>query len=247
VKESPRNITVPVKESQSGFDCLCDGCILFFVKYPEEGQVKSRLAVDLKEISAVELYRNFVIDLLCQLRDLGIIFHICCFPETAIGRFAAWLGNCYVFMPQRGNDLGARMSNSFSQAFLGGFRRVIVIGSDSPDLPGSFVKEALSSLATHDSVIGPTADGGYYLIGFRDDTFCSEALVDIAWSTNTVFPRTLHILRKAGHKTRVLPRWNDIDTLADLKGLVQRNRKTAFSSSKTMGYLLHSSVPWLTP
>ena len=245
--ESSRNIAAPVTQKNNGEDFFSDGCILFFVKYPEEGQVKNRLSVDLKEISAVELYRNFIIDSLCRLKGLGITFHICCFPETSIGKFEAWLGDRYVFMPQHGKDLGARMSNSFSQAFLKGFRRVVVIGSDSPDLPGSFLKEAFTYLTTNDSVLGPTVDGGYYLIGFRNDTFCSETFENIAWSTNTVFQETRNILRNAGHKTHILPLWNDIDTLDDLKGLVRRSKKTAFSSSKTMCYLLHSNVPWVTP
>lgn len=246
MNESPRNIAAPVRNTVEGEDSFSDGCILLFVKYPEEGQVKSRLSVDLKEISAVELYRNFVIDLLCRLNDLGVSFRICCFPETSLGEFEAWLGDRYVFVPQHGKDLGERMSNSFSQAFLKGFRRVVVIGSDSPDLPGGFLKEALSSLANYDSVLGPTADGGYYLIGFRDDTFLPEAFEDIAWSTNTVFQKTRNILESVGHKTHIMPPWHDIDTLEDLKGLVLRNKKTPFNSSKTMHYLLHNNAPWMT-
>jgi len=247
VSKGPRNIVVPPKKTTNSNDRFSDGCILFFVKYPEEGQVKSRLALEVKGLCAVALYRNFVLDLLCGLKDLGIAFRICYFPETFQGRFEAWLGERYAFMPQQGKDLGARMRNSFSQAFSGGFRRVVVIGSDSPDLPGGFLEEALVSLITHDSVIGPTVDGGYYLIGFRNDSFCSKAFENIAWSTQTVFQKTRNILRSAGHKTRVLPRWYDIDTLDDLKSLVQRNKKTAFSTSLTMGYLLHSKVPWVTP
>lgn len=175
--------------------------------------VKNRLAVDLTGLDIVELYRNFVLDLIIMLEEVRIPFQICYFPDDAAKRFIAWLGNNYRYMPQLGKNLGERMQNSFIQAFLQEFRQVIIMGSDSPDLPRTFIEEAFSTLKTMDSVIGPAYDGGYYLIGFRKETFFPEVFTGITWSTGKVFEKSLAKLKKAGHKTYILPPWHDIDTL----------------------------------
>lgn len=143
-------------------------------------------------------------------------------------------------MPQQGKNLGERMQNSFVQAFLQGFHRVIIIGSDSPDLPRTFIEEAFSALKTMDSVIGPACDGGYYLIGFRKETFFPEVFTGITWSTDKVFEESCARLKNAGRKTYILPPWHDIDTLADLQELIRRSKNGPFDCSKTMSFLLRS-------
>jgi rSAM/selenodomain-associated transferase 1 len=217
---------------------LGDRCILFFVKYPERGAVKNRLAVDLTAVDIVELYRNFVLDIITMLEELRMPFQICYFPDDAEKRFIAWLGNHYRYMPQQGKNLGERMQNSFVQAFLKGFHQVIIMGSDSPDLPRTFIEEAFSSLKTMDSVIGPACDGGYYLLGFKKKTFLPRVFEKIPWSSSSVFQESLRVLQAAGHKTFLLPRWHDIDTLGDLKNLIRRGRQSPFSNSRTMSFLL---------
>ena len=154
-------------------------CILFFVKYPEAGLVKTRLSAELNETMAVELYRTFVLDLLSMLGKFATPFQICFFPENSLEKFMGWLGDKYAYMPQHGEDLGQRMENSLAEAFAQGFNRAIIIGSDSPDLPEELIHEAFSSLEIHDAVIGPSVDGGYYLIGFRNDAFLPEAFEGI--------------------------------------------------------------------
>ncbi len=215
-----------------------DRCVLFFVKYPKEGEVKERLSAALGETMTVELYRNFVLDLLSTLEKLGSRFWICFYPDNLQEKFKRWLGMQYCYMPQKGEDLGQRMKNSFIQAFAEGFQRVIIIGSDIPDLPGTIINEAFLFLETHDAVVGPSFDGGYYLIGFRYNNFSPRVFEGINWSTDTVFQETMKILKKAGCKIHVLPEWRDIDTLADLKDLFQRNRDTEFKSSRTISYSL---------
>ena len=212
-------------------------CLLFFVKYPGKGQVKTRLSADLDEDITVELYRNFILDLLSMLKGLGIQFQICFSPADSQEKFEKWLGTQYSYVPQQGDDLGQRMKNAFIQAFDQGFQRVAIIGSDSPDLPGDSINEAFLYLETHDAVIGPSADGGYYLIGFNKAAFLPEAFEGIEWSTDMVLRKTLSILEKAGLKFRQLPAWRDVDTLDDLKNLVQRSHNKSFSSSRTMLYI----------
>jgi hypothetical protein len=219
-----------------------DTCILYFVKYPQKGEVKQRLAADIDEDIVVELYRNFVLDTLSTLKKLDVQLRICFSPLNAQKKFREWLGSSYRYVPQEGNDLGERMKNSFSHAFVEGFRRVILIGSDSPDLPGDFLRNAIVELQTHDIVLGPSSDGGYYLIGFRDHTFLPSVFDGISWSSSTVFQETKEKIKNAGRSLSLLPAWSDVDTISDLKNLVRRNHNTAFKSAHTISYLRRNKI-----
>jgi len=207
------------------------------MKYPEAGQVKTRLSREIGEIITVELYRNFVLDMLSTVEKLGVDLWMCFYPNNSQEKLMKWLSKQHCYIPQKGEDLGQRMKNGFIQAFARGYRRVIIIGSDIPDLPGAFINDAFSSLNTNDVVIGPAFDGGYYLIGFRHDAFLPEAFEGINWSTDTVFRETTNILKKAERKMYLLPEWSDIDTLVDVKNLVVRNQDTDFRYSKTILYI----------
>lgn len=211
--------------------------ILFFVKYPEPGEVKTRLAESIGCVEAAELYGNFVLDLLKNLKSTQIPFKICFYPEPKKERLIGWLGAEYDYSPQSGANLGERMSNAFQDAFAAGHQWVILVGSDFPDLPTPFLKEALNALKTHDSVIGPTADGGYYLIGFTNETFFARAFEGVEWGTEVVFKKTLFTMRARQQEVYILPAWSDVDTLEDLKQLVRRSQGTAFSDSRTMMFL----------
>jgi rSAM/selenodomain-associated transferase 1 len=199
--------------------------------------VKRRLAVDLDGNLVVELYKNFILDLLETLEELDVPFCICFFPEQAQQKFCKWLGADYRFVAQKGNDLGERMKNSFVSAFSRGFQRVVLIGSDSPDLPCELLRKAFVALRTHEVVLGPSFDGGYYLIGFRDDTFLPLVFEGISWGSTTVFQSTMEGIKNAGCNVSLLPAWGDVDTIADVKNLVRRNHNTAFKSSHTISFL----------
>jgi uncharacterized protein len=219
-----------------------DVCVLCFVKYPEKGQVKLRLAVDLDDDVVIELYRNFVLDVISILKKLDTQFYLCFSPLNAQKKFRDWLGSSYSYVPQEGNDLGERMKNGFCYAFKEGFRRVILVGSDSPDLPGDFLRNAIVELQTHDMVLGPSSDGGYYLIGFRDDTFLPSVFDGISWSSSSVFQETISKVKNAGCSLSLLPTWSDVDIISDLKNLVRRNRNTPFKSSHTISYLRRNKI-----
>ena len=211
--------------------------IILFVKVPARSQVKTRLAAALGEEAALELYQRFVQDILDTLEQTGIPVMICYYPPDNRNAVAGWLGPEQKYLPQEGRDVGERMENAFRQAFNRGFSRVVLIGSDIPDLPAPLIKEALAALHMHDAVIGPARDGGYYLIGFRNDTFFPGVFSGIAWSTGTVFRSTMQAFGKAGQRVHELPLWQDVDTIEDLKDLAARSRRSAFSSSRTMSFL----------
>lgn len=211
--------------------------ILFFVKYPILGKVKSRLSVEFDENLVVILYKKFVEDLLSMLNRSKFPILICYHPTGSIENFQKWLGNTYKYIPQNGNDLGERLENCFQKGFNIGFERLIVIGSDSPDLPQTIINDSFQILDDYDSVIGPCEDGGYYLLGFTYQSFFPEVFHGINWSTSTVYEKTMKILKEKTLKNYVLPQLNDVDTIDDLKNLYLRNKDTKFKKSKTMKFL----------
>ena len=196
-----------------------DRCLLFFIKSPEKGKVKSRLASVIGDKPAANLYRDFITQMLSTLRRGDFPFYICFYPKNALKGLREWLGGQYQYIPQKGKDLGERMRNGFIGAFEIGFRRVVLIGSDIPDLPLEFVEEAFTSLKKKDAVIGPALDGGYYLIGFKDKTFSPQVFEGMAWGTETVFGETMNILKKLMQNVHTLPYRRDIDTIEDLRKL----------------------------
>ena len=107
---------------------LLHGGILFFVKYPEKGKVKSRLAADLDQSTAVILYRLFVEDTLQMLATMDYSLLICFYPPDALKRFQRWLGSTYYYVPQTGEDLGQRMKNCFTKAFQQGYDQAELVG-----------------------------------------------------------------------------------------------------------------------
>jgi hypothetical protein len=218
---------------------------MMFVRAPERGAVKSRLATSVGEDVALELYKCFVRDMVEMLargrQPFTIFFH----PPESRQRVVQWLGDKYTLLPQVGDDLGERMKNAFKMVFSEGLNYALLIGSDSPDLPSLLIDEAFASLKDHDAVVGPSHDGGYYLIGFRADTFLPQVFDGIFWSTPEVFLQTLDVLKKArrGH-THILPKWRDIDTLDDLKVLFSNCRNTPFAKSATIRYMVNNKCAY---
>jgi len=220
--------------------------ILLFVKAPIKGQVKSRLASALGQDIALDLYRTFVLDILAAIETSGIHCTTCYYPPHNGETVSSWLGAHRRYMPQDGNDLGERMEGAFRRAFSKGASRVVLIGSDLPDLPPELFKEAFASLLENGAVIGPARDGGYYLIGFRSDAFLPAVFHGIEWSAATVFARTMAIFERKGRQVHLLPPWQDVDTIDDLMDLSERNRGPACNAPRTMAYLHSIDTDLLT-
>lgn len=218
------------------------GCLLFFVKSPEQTDVKSRLAEAVGIETARELYRNFVLDMLDTLADAAAggqhDLLICYYPSGAGQAIRAWLGSSFACVPQQGEDLGERMQNALRTGFAAGYSRAVLLGSDTPDLTSSVITEGLSRLTSHPAVIGPACDGGYYLLGFQSQAFLPAIFCDMPWSTGEVYARTREVFRRSHLPVFVLPTWRDIDTLDDLRDLRERHRNSSFARSRTMRYLL---------
>jgi rSAM/selenodomain-associated transferase 1 len=210
-----------------------DSSILLFIKSPEPGKVKSRLASAIGEESALDIYRAFVLDIVGTLKKGNRSITIAFYSEDAEA-VVNWLGKDLVYIPQKGKDLGARMRNAFHDVLSQGHEKAVLVGSDIPDLPFEIIDEAFSALEEKDAVIGPASDGGYFLIGFKKDTFLPDIFHGIAWSTDSVYRETMKVFERAGHRVHILPEWRDVDTLDDLRSLYMRNRNTGFRDSLTM-------------
>jgi len=196
---------------------LDDRCLLFFIKDPGKGRVKTRLASAIGDKMAVKLYRRFLLEMLFTLNRGTFLFYLCYSPENSLDNLKDWLGDHYLYMSQGGENLGEKMKNGFVEAFSMSFKRVVLIGSDIPDLPLEFIEEAFTSLREKDVVIGPSFDGGYYLIGFKDKTFSPRVFDGIHWSTESVFEKTLKVLTQEGLTVHTLQPLRDIDTVEDLR------------------------------
>ena len=201
-----------------------DRCLLFFIKDPGKGRVKTRLASAVGDKIAAKLYRRFLLEMLFTLNKGTFLFYLCHYPEDSLSSLKDWLGDQYLYMPQTGENLGERMKNGFLEAFSMNFKRVILVGSDIPDLPIEFIEEAFASLREKDGVIGPSLDGGYYLIGFKKDTFSPRVFEGIHWSTESVFEKTLKVLQQEGLTVHALQPLRDIDTVEDLRVRELRRR-----------------------
>ena len=211
-------------------------CLVTFVKYPEKGKVKSRLVLG-DDGHVADLYHCFIEDLLESVSSGHYKFLIAFDPPEKEKDIKDLFGKDFSYMPQAGADLGIRMHNALATCFAQGFQSAVIIGSDSPDLPQRIIEEAFQSLQSHDAVIGPTYDGGYYLIGFSKDSFSEIFFENIAWSTDGVYASTITRFDQKRISYHVLPRWRDIDTVDDVRVLLKDCEHSDFSQSKTIEFL----------
>lgn len=204
-----------------------------FLKYPERGTVKTRLANTLGDDLTYELYQCFLADISAMTRQIK--------AQTIIV-YSGHEGELFPDFPgiqclrQRGNNIGERMYGAFLDVFAQGFERFVLTGSDSPDLPAGLVNDAFDKLDSADIVLGPSADGGYYLIGCKRQSLLQSIFYDIRWSTANVFSETVKRIDESGQKLALLSQWPDIDEFDDLKKYYERNSKQS-TTSQVMKFL----------
>jgi rSAM/selenodomain-associated transferase 1 len=188
-------------------------------KWPEAGQVKTRLCPPLSAAQAAALYRGFLLDKIDQVRALpGAQPALAYTPAAARAAFEA-LAPEFALVAQHGPDLGARLHHVLGALLAAGYAAAIAVDSDTPTLPTAFLQQAVDLLGDPglDVVLGPTDDGGYYLIGVRDAR--PELFAAMPWSTPGVLPETLHRAAAAGLHAVCLAPWFDVDTPDDLERL----------------------------
>jgi rSAM/selenodomain-associated transferase 1 len=195
---------------------VSDRALIVFVKHPEPGSVKTRLAAALGSETAAALYRVLAEEVLKATVPRSGEYETLVFfdPPGAAEAMRAWLPGLRL-RPQCAGDLGARMSAAFARAFERGGRRVAIIGTDVPAVTRQTVVDALAALDEADAVVGPAEDGGYYLLALRAPG--PDLFEGVAWSTPAVVEQTLARAATAGLRVRQLRPLRDIDTLEDVQ------------------------------
>ncbi|MDB9708527.1 TIGR04282 family arsenosugar biosynthesis glycosyltransferase [Salibacteraceae bacterium] len=189
--------------------------LIIFVKNPEIGRVKTRLAKTIGDEQALSIYQK----LLLYTKEItkGLNADKSVYYSEHIDNNDLWDNMLFSKHLQRGDDLGERMQNAFADAFAQGKERVIIIGSDCLELETYMIKEAFAVLENNDVVLGPAKDGGYYMIGMT--AFLPTLFEDKNWSTDDLLMDTILDLKKMNAKYYLLKTLNDIDTIEDLKAL----------------------------
>jgi len=185
-------------------------------RYPVPGATKTRLAATMGTHTAARLSRAFVLDLEDRLRSLAV--EVRWFYSPPERDFASLLRRPARCAPQAGGDLGTRMRDVFERLFAEGYQRAVMIGSDAPHIDLAVVQRAYEELAPDRVVLGPSLDGGYYLIGLAGP---HDVFTGIPWSTPTVLQRSRDRAQTLGLGVRLLPPTFDIDEAADLARLLQ--------------------------
>lgn len=183
---------------------------LIFIKNPELGKAKTRLAATVGAERALSIYHQLLAHTRRVVRAVEArrLLYYSRFVDTR----DEWSAAEFDKRLQAAGDLGARMQQAFAEAFAEGGGPVLIVGSDCAELSPAIIEEAFRQLETHDIVIGPARDGGYYLLGMR--TFTPEVFTDIAWSTAEVLQQTLARIPD-GYTYFLLPTLSDVDTEAD--------------------------------
>jgi hypothetical protein len=197
---------------------MSENLLIVFVKYPAPGAVKQRLAQHIGMDAAAKIYRQIaeaVVNNTAPKDAVDYAVEIRFDPKDDKHLVRSWLASSDRFSSQRGDGLGERMRNAFICAFESGFKRVILIGSDCPDISRQIILQGFAHLQQKDIVIGPACDGGYYLIGLRQPR--EEIFQDIEWGTEKVFQQTCDKIKAAGLFFTLLPTLRDIDRVEDLK------------------------------
>jgi len=193
--------------------------VIIMAKMPCPGQVKTRLCPPLTPGQAASLYRAFLFDKIAQVRILTAARLAIAYTPASGEDFFRDLAPDFTLIPQQGTDLGERLIHSLEYFLHLGDLGVMAIDSDTPTLPTHYLQQAIDLLTKPavDVVIGPSADGGYYLIGIR--TLHRELFVDMPWSTSVVLPETVRRAQALGLNIAWLPEWFDVDTPEDLARL----------------------------
>ena len=207
-------------------------------KVPRAGEVKTRLCPPLEPAEAAVLARCFLQDRVEQLAALPVGEPMVAVapPERAV-ELRAFLPPSLRLILQVGEDLGARLDRLLTDLLGEGYAGAAAVDADSPTLPNAYLVEACHCLLADaaDVVVGPSEDGGYYLIGLRKPA--PVLFREMVWSTSTVLAETVARARTAGLRLHLLPAWFDIDRGPDLERLRRPPGPEAFQPRRTLAFL----------
>ena len=189
--------------------------LIIFVRKPELGKVKSRLAATIGNENALAVYIELLKhtnEISAAIRAEKFVFY---FDDIVADDI--WSGSNFIKRQQSSGDLGEKMQNAFSTLFKEGYNQVVIIGSDCPELTTAIIEDAFEMVKQNDLVIGPANDGGYYLLGMKK--LYPQLFKNVQWSTEKVLAKTLAASTSAGLSCSLLPQLTDIDIEADLNSV----------------------------
>ncbi len=189
-----------------------DALLIIFVKNPELGKAKTRLAQTIGKEKALAIYRMLLERTKDVTFDLEVDIQV--HYNQFIDRNDLWDDGRYIKKKQIEGDLGQKMQFAFEEAFSAGYEKICIIGSDCYDLNKKHLEEAFLNLETSEFVLGPSFDGGYYLMGMR--ALLTSVFSNKQWSTNSVFNDTLKDMKKGDKSYTLLSKLSDVDVEADL-------------------------------
>jgi rSAM/selenodomain-associated transferase 1 len=195
--------------------------LIVFAKAPRAGFVKTRLAqgsddprraAGIGKLEACRAYETLLRALSRNLAEIqnAVVAHA---PADARPELERFLPAHWEYRPQEGMDLGERLERAFEQSFRNGARRVVIIGSDCPEVVATDIECAWRKLENADLVFGPATDGGYWLVGAR--AVHPDLFRAIAWGSNRVLKQSLEIAQRLRLKTELLRELADVDTPED--------------------------------
>ena len=192
-----------------------DNEILIFAKRPLLGRCKTRLAKGVGDANALLIYQALLDHTLAAVRETPYRKVLMADPPEHAAEGSHWAPEMDAYIPQARGDLGERMSAAVAGAFGRGAKKVILIGCDCPQISKDTVISSFSALDHADVVLGPTVDGGYYLLGLKENH--AFLFQDVPWSTGAVFEKTLNILKFQTLSYISLDAFSDVDTLEDFR------------------------------
>jgi hypothetical protein len=191
--------------------------IIVFGRYPVPGETKTRLIPALGPVRAADLQRRLTERTLATVRRAaarqGIQVEVC-YTGGSRRQLERWLGSDLIFKEQCSGNLGERMRSAFEQAFGEGVQRALLVGTDIPEMTAGSLREALDVLGEREIVLGPSLDGGYWMIGLRRP---AEVFTGVDWGRPNVMSQTMELAAKEGLKVHTLARMRDLDTVEDLR------------------------------
>jgi rSAM/selenodomain-associated transferase 1 len=194
--------------------------LIIFVKAPRPGEVKTRIARVIGPQAASDAYVRIVgavIENLRSLQNVQLRFS----PDDALRDISRWLQPEWTAETQGNGDLGERLRLAFRDSFAAGVKRVVLVGSDCPDITAEDVQSAWNALENNDLVLGPAQDGGYWLIGLRTEQ--PTLFKNISWSGDMVLQQTITKAKSIDLSTQLLRELADIDTIEDLRRFEARS------------------------
>src|SRR5205814_6179719 len=212
-----------------------DRVLVILAKAPRPGEVKPRLASSLSPAAVTSFYCCLLEDTLALARSLGDVEVAIMCPDSDVNELAQLAGSEVVVVAQKGEGLAAGLTSVFAHFVEGHQRRVIAFNSDSPHLPRSVLEEAFETLIAHDVVVGPTHDGGYYLVGAKASHPTLFAPADMG--TSSALERLLSRTRALELSVGFAPLFYDIDVVDDLIRLAEELRVSPERAPRTAEWL----------